>query len=162
MIFGTPLPTPLSRPHMWTTKMEISLCIHTVWSVPLLWEKQDYSWKLWKFEVWFHTLESQFCDRKTLGWALKFIHSFFKHLQLRHLMTKPTKWPVRPVKTQISLGIHPIRSESSLSTWRNIGPLSTSWAHSENSDQTGRMSRLIWVFAGHTYHFVGFVMRRLS
>ena len=34
------------------------------------------------------------------------------------------------------------------STWRNIGSLATHWAHSEDSDQTGRMSRLIWVFAG--------------
>ena len=51
-------------------------------------------------------------------------------------MTKPAKWPVRPAKTQISLGIHPIWSESSLSTWRNIGPLTTYWVHSEDSDQT--------------------------
>ena len=28
-------------------------------------------------------------------------------------------------------------------------------------DQSGRMPRLIWVFAGRTCHFVGFVMRRL-
>ena len=34
-------------------------------------------------------------------------------------------------------------------------------ADSEDSDQTGRMSRLIWVFAGHTGHFVGFVMHQL-
>ena len=33
-------------------------------------------------------------------------------------------------------------------------------ADSEDSDQTGRMPRLIWVFAGRTCHFVGFVMRR--
>ena len=33
--------------------------------------------------------------------------------------TKPTKWPVWPVKTQISLGIHPVWSESSLSACRN-------------------------------------------
>ena len=33
---------------------------------------------------------------------------------------------------------------------------------SEDSDQTGRMPRLIRVFAGRTYHFVGFVMRRLK
>ena len=32
---------------------------------------------------------------------------------------------------------------------------------SEDSDQTGRMPRLIWVFAGRTGHFVGFVMRWL-
>ena len=36
------------------------------------------------------------------------------------------------------------------------------WAHSEDSDQTGRMPRLIWVFARHTDHFVGFVIRRLN
>ena len=46
-------------------------------------------------------------------------------------------------------------------TWRKLGSLATHWAHSEDSDQTGRMPRLIWVFAGHTYHFVGFVVRRL-
>ena len=34
-------------------------------------------------------------------------------------------------------------------------------AASEDSDQTGRMTRLTWGFAGRTYHFVGFVMRRL-
>ena len=32
-------------------------------------------------------------------------------------------------------------------------------AHSEDSDQTGRMPSLIWVFAGHTCHFVGFFVR---
>ena len=64
--------------------------------------------------------------------------------------TKPTKWPLRPAKIQISLDIRPVWSESSLSTWRNIGALTTPWAHSEDSDQTGRMPRLIWVFPGHT------------
>ena len=34
-------------------------------------------------------------------------------------------------------------------------------AASEDSDQTGRMTRLTWGFAGRTDHFVGFVMRRL-
>ena len=34
-------------------------------------------------------------------------------------------------------------------------------ADSEDSDQTGRMRRLICVFAGRNGHFVGFVMRRL-
>ena len=77
-------------------------------------------------------------------------------------MTKPTKWPLRPAKTQISLCIRPVWSESSLSTWRNIGSSATHWAHCEDSDQTGRMPRLIWVFAGHKSHFVGFVMRWLT
>ena len=82
-----------------------------------------------------------------------------KHLS--RLMTKPTKWHVRPAKTQISLGIRPVWSESSLSAWRNLGSLATYWAHSEDSDQTGRMPRLIWVVAGRTCLFIGFVMRRL-
>ena len=57
---------------------------------------------------------------------------------------------VRPAKTQISLGICPVWSESSLSAWRNLGSLATHWGHSEDSDQTGWMPRLIWVFAGRT------------
>ena len=50
---------------------------------------------------------------------------------------------VRPAKTQISLGIRPVWSESSLFTWRKLGSLATQWMHSEDSDQTGRMPRLI-------------------
>ena len=57
---------------------------------------------------------------------------------------------VRPAKTQISLGIRPVWSESSLSAWRKLGTLATHWAHSGDSDQTGRMPRLIWVFPGRT------------
>ena len=66
-------------------------------------------------------------------------------------LDKTNNVPVRPAKTQISLGIRPVWSESLLS-------LATHWAHSEVSDQTGRMPRLIWVIAGCTCHFVGFVM----
>ena len=57
---------------------------------------------------------------------------------------------VCPAKTQISLGIRPVWSEPSLSAWRRTGSLATHWAHSEDSDQTGKMPRLIWVFAGRT------------
>ena len=64
-------------------------------------------------------------------------------------MTRPTKWAVHPVKTQlISMGICPVWSESLLSAWRNLGSLTTHWAHCEDTDQTWRMPRLIWVFAG--------------
>ena len=51
---------------------------------------------------------------------------------------------------QISLGIRRVWSESSLSARRNLRSLATHWVHSEDSDQTGRMPRLIWVFAGRT------------
>ena len=40
--------------------------------------------------------------------------------------------------------------QSLLSAWRKLGSLTTHRAHSEDSDQTGRMPRLIWVFAGHS------------
>ena len=72
-------------------------------------------------------------------------------------MTKPTKWHVHPAKTQISLGIHPVWSEASLTAWRNTGSSATNWAHCEDSNPP----RLIWVFAGRTGHFVGFVVMRL-
>ena len=62
---------------------------------------------------------------------------------------KTDKVRVRPAKTQISLGICPVWSESSLSAWRKLGPLATHWVHSEDwSDWAG--PRLIWVFAGRT------------
>ena len=57
---------------------------------------------------------------------------------------------VRPAKTQISLGIRPVWSESSLSARRKLGSLATYSAHSEDSDPTGRMPRLILFFAGRT------------
>ena len=77
-------------------------------------------------------------------------------------MTKPTKWRLRPAMTQISLGIRPVWSESSLFAWKELGYLATHWAHSEDSDQTGQMPRLIWVFSGRTCHFVGFVMYQIK
>ena len=70
-------------------------------------------------------------------------------------MTKPTKW-------HVSQCIRPVWSKSSLCTqWVAKDP-SFLHADSENSDNTRRMPRLIWVFAGGTFHFVGFVMHRLK
>ena len=57
---------------------------------------------------------------------------------------------VRPAKTQISLGIRAVWSEHSLcAKWVAKIP-SFLHADSEDSDQTGRMPRLIWVSAGCT------------
>ena len=73
---------------------------------------------------------------------------------------KTNKMSVRPAKTQISLGIHAVWSESWLSTWRKLGSLATHWAHSEDwSDWADAQAdqSLRWA---HT-HFVGFVMSRL-
>ena len=81
---------------------------------------------------------------------------------MSHNMTNPTEWPLRQAKTQISLGIYPVWSETLLSAWRKLGVFATSWVHSKYSDQTGRIPRPIWVFAGRTCHSVGFVMRWLG
>ena len=71
---------------------------------------------------------------------------------------KTNKMTVRPAKTQINLGIRPVWSKSSLcAQWVAEAPMFLQ-ADSEDSDQTGQMRRLIWVFAGRTCHFVGSVM----
>ena len=81
---------------------------------------------------------------------------------MSRLVTKPTYWHVRPAKTQISLDIRPVWSVSSLcAQWVAKDP-SFFHADSEDSDQTGRMPRLIWIFTGRTCHFVGFVTWRLK
>ena len=120
------------------------------------------------------------------------------------ITTKPTKWHVCPAKTQISLGICPVWSESSLSAWKKTwvlsyplkaqrrlwsdwadaqADLSLCWAHSHfvgfvmrrlkwfwlltllslisQIRMQWQMPRLIWVFAGRSCYFVGFVVRRL-
>ena len=59
-------------------------------------------------------------------------------------------WTMRPTKTQISLRARAVWSESSLSAWRNVAPLAIQNAPGEDSDQTARMRRLIWIFAGRT------------
>ena len=99
--------------------------------------------------------------------------NFREHCLKRHwrnsmsrLMKKPiekitTKWSVRPAKTQICLGIRQVWSESlQCAEWVAKDPVFLH-ADSEDSDQTGRMPRLIWVFAGCKGHFVGFVVKRL-
>ena len=59
----------------------------------------------------------------------------------------------------IQISIRPVWSESSLASWRKLGSLATHWAYSKDSDQTGWMPGLIWVFTGCTCHFVVFVWR---
>ena len=69
------------------------------------------------------------------------------------LMTKPTKWSVRPAKTQISLGIRLVWSESlQCAQWVAM----FLHADNEDSDQTGRMPRLIWVLSGGQRSFCCF------
>ena len=64
-------------------------------------------------------------------------------------MTKPTKWSVRPAKTQISLGIRPVWSELSLSAWRKLGSLATHLVQSEDPDQTEDAQDALSFLAGY-------------
>ena len=63
---------------------------------------------------------------------------------------KTNKVSVHPAKTQISLGIRLVWSESSLCAHGVAKGPRFLHADSKDSDQTGRMPRLIWVFAGRT------------
>ena len=63
---------------------------------------------------------------------------------------KTNKVSMRPAKTQISLCIRPVWSESSMCPQRVAEGPSFLHTNSEDSDQTGRLPRLIWVFAGRT------------
>ena len=74
-------------------------------------------------------------------------------------MTKQTKWHVRPATTQISLGIRPVWSESSLSAWRKLGPLATHWVQAKTLIILGGSESSLGV---HVILFVGFVVKRLN
>ena len=134
-----------------------------------IWYKQVFSWCVpTDRQIWENRIGTDQCSIRFVIPSASFIHyymakphysNFRISLQLSRLMTKPTKWSVRPAKTKISLGIW---SESLQCTqWVAEDPMFLH-ADSEDSDQTGQMPRLIWVFAGRTCHFVGFVMRWLN
>ena len=77
-----------------------------------------------------------------------------------HLMAKPTKWPVRPAKTQISLGICPVWSESLLCAQLvAMDPNSSGGQQRLRSDWANAQADLSlrWTHMP----FVGFVMRWL-
>ena len=102
-------------------------------------------WRHHTYEDWIHIRATSSINSKEMHRRTMHMHRLYEP---RH--DKTNKNSVRPAKTQISLGIRPVWSESSLSTWRNLGPLATHWAYTEDSDQTERMPRLIWVFAERT------------
>ena len=88
------------------------------------------------------------------------VYCFFQP-HLNRSMTKPTKSPEHPANTQISLGIRLVWSVFAVRIkkhWVLSFPLH---AQRRLADQTGRISRLIWAFAGRTCHFVYFVMMQV-
>ena len=70
-----------------------------------------------------------------------------KTIEPRH--DKTIKVMVRPAKTQIGLASAQSDQSSLCAQWVAKGP-SFLHADSEDSDQSGRMPRLIWVFGGRT------------
>ena len=63
----------------------------------------------------------------------------------------PGNVPVRQAKIQIRLRTRAVWSESSLGAFRMAKDARFIHADNEDSDQTARMRRLIWVFVGRTY-----------
>ena len=53
-------------------------------------------------------------------------------LNMSQCMSKLTNWSVWPAKNQISLGICPVWSASSLYAWRRIGSWATQWMPNED------------------------------
>ena len=83
--------------------------------------------------------------------------SFLQPFSPYHYTTKPTKWPVRPAKTQTSLGIRPVWSEFCCpyeNTWSLSYPLTPLSAQ--------RRLRSDWSESSlGARHFVGFVVQWL-
>ena len=69
-------------------------------------------------------------------------------------MAKPNKDSDQPAHPS-SLSVFAVRM-------KKPGSLATHLAHSEYSNQTRRMPRLVWVFVRRTGHFVRFVVCRLN
>ena len=123
--------------------------------------KKIFPW----FDGWWKLVQLLNCIISGCG-SFYLVQRMHQNPQTSNFMRKPVLWHMRtryeprhdktnkvsvcPAKIQISLDIRPLWSESLLSAWRNLGSLSTRWAQSEDSDQTGPMPRLIGVFAGRT------------
>ena len=102
------------------------------------------------------------CYGYSLESPLRIVGTKESHPLIEPPHDKSDEMTCAPSEDSDQLGHPPVWSESSLSAWRNIWALTTCWVHSEDSDQTGWMPRLIWVFTGLTCHFIGFILRRLN
>ena len=128
----------------------------TIWYQPpdegiALWVNYDYC-----------TTNTTLC-RASQTWGLALSHLKYRLGKVNEPPhDKTNKMTVCPAKTEISLGLRPVWSESLLCAQWVAKDSRFLHADSEDSDQTGQIPRLIRVFAGHTCHFVGFVMRWLK
>ena len=120
----------------------------SVWSSLWTLATQSPQPKLW----------SDWVDAKSSLGAQVILLALFFYRSYEPWHDKTNKMSERPAKTQIGLGMSPVWSESSLCAQWVAKGLRFLHADSEDSDQTGRMPKLIWVFAGHTVIFDGFVV----
>ena len=80
----------------------------------------------------------------TLHWSVS-----VRYYNMSRDMTKPTKWVC--AQRRLRSAWASAQCDPSLRCQHEETLfLATDWAYSEDSDQTGRMPRLIWVFAGRT------------
>ena len=99
--------------------------------------------KIWAFTViYLHVYEG--------GWPYKLWRE-----------RRRTFWHMRQTKTQISLRIRAVWLESSFAAWRHFASFGIQNAPGDDSDQTARGCRLIWIFTGHTRCKVRFLTLRL-
>ena len=102
---------------------------------PTEWPKLVSPWKIKCFQYYFEQPRNPLLTKEeTLAYATR-SSTVIKVDYMSRLISKPTKWHVRPAKTQISLGILPVWSESWLSAWRKLWSSATHWVHSKDSDQ---------------------------
>ena len=127
---------------------------------------QNYKWLLSK-SIW----ETAHFDANCMGieyytllkilrfYVFKMVTNGGRYFEIYKRLNYQTWFEPRHDKTN-NKSVRPDWSESSLSAWKTIGSYATHWGHSEDSDQTGRIPGLIWVFAGRTValFFLGFVL----
>ena len=88
----------------------------------------------------------------------EFSYNFPLHHQyLSRNVRNRSLWYVRPTRTQISLQIRAVCSESPSSAWKNFAFIAIQF-HPVKIQISLR--RLIWIFAGHTYSKLRFLMLR--
>ena len=145
---------PTTRP-VWPAKTHIRLYSHLIWHgisfVPEIVEGTCDQRRLWSDCADAQAVLSR-CSSHVLLQVLLCARSFYVTwpvpYSLQHLSRGtafPTKLHVRPAKTLISLRMRAVWSESSLSACRRFGSLASHRVFCEDSNQTTRTSRWIWV-----------------
>ena len=93
-------------------------------------------------------------------WHKTYLSVDLEQEKMSRLVTKPTKWSVRRAKTQISLGIRPVWSESSLcAQWVAKDP---SFLHGNSEDSIRLGGCPGWIESSLGPHAILFVLSRGS